>query len=130
MLSIAPFLAVQQCIYDVLKNGAAKSSLGNNVTTFLACGAFAGTLAQTVCRNRLSPSMQWPVTYGPESSMGFAILGLNDKGSYNINLGFDSLDGGDSVEVTMLAAIVVVIVLFAGVSAVWRYRPCWPKCPL
>ena len=36
---------------------------------------------------------------------------------------FGSLGGGDSVEVTVTAAVVAVIILFTGVSAVWRYRP-------
>ena len=40
------------------------------------------------------------------------------------SMGFDILDGGDSVEVTVVAAIFAVIVLFAGVSTVWRYRSC------
>ena len=39
-----------------------------------------------------------------------------------ISIGFDSLDGGDYVEVTVVAAIVAVIVLFARVSTVRCYR--------
>ena len=46
------------------------------------------------------------------------------------SMGFDNLDGGDSVEVTVVAPIVAVIVLFAGVSTVWRYRSCWPILPM
>ena len=40
------------------------------------------------------------------------------------SMGFGCLGGGDSVEVTVVAAIVAVIVLFAGVSAAWRCRSC------
>eukprot|EP00794_Sanderia_malayensis_P015814 gene15814-17409_t len=48
LISIAPFLAIQQCLYDVAKNFATSSVLiGNNVSTFLVCGALAGTIAQT-----------------------------------------------------------------------------------
>ncbi len=47
-MSIAPFLAVQQCLYDVVKNVAINSQFGSNVSTFLLCGALAGTVAQTV----------------------------------------------------------------------------------
>ena len=49
-MSIAPFLAIQQCVYDVLKNVIIQGAFSTtNVSTFLVCGAFAGTLAQTVC---------------------------------------------------------------------------------
>ena len=61
----------------------------------------------------------------------FTILPLflqSDNIAYEItepnSMGFDSLGGGDSVEVTVVAAIVAVIVLFAGVSIVWRYHSC------
>ncbi|XP_065067634.1 uncharacterized protein LOC135693173 isoform X1 [Rhopilema esculentum] len=47
LVSIAPFLAIQQCVYDVLKNSSVTTIFGNNVSTFLACGALAGTVAQT-----------------------------------------------------------------------------------
>ena len=50
LVSIAPFLAIQQCVYDVLKNVVIHSAFSTtSVPTFLVCGAFAGTLAQTVC---------------------------------------------------------------------------------
>jgi len=48
LVSIAPFLAIQQCVYDVLKNVIIQGAFSTtNVSTFLVCGAFAGTLAQT-----------------------------------------------------------------------------------
>eukprot|EP00111_Clytia_hemisphaerica_P004439 TCONS_00012687-protein len=47
LVSIAPFLGLQQCSYDVLKLYAVKR-YSESHTTFLMCGAFAGMFAQTV----------------------------------------------------------------------------------
>ena len=48
LISIAPFLGVQQCMYDVLKLYALNSKYGTDPLTFLCCGALAGMVAQTV----------------------------------------------------------------------------------
>ena len=47
LLSIAPFLGLQQCSYDILKLYAVKH-YSESSSTFLICGAFAGMGAQTV----------------------------------------------------------------------------------
>lgn len=49
LLSIAPFIGVQQCVYDVVKLKALDSAVVEpEAFTFLCCGAFAGMTAQTV----------------------------------------------------------------------------------
>ena len=63
LVSIAPFLAIQQCVYDVLKNIVVNGFVVTpNVSTFLICGAFAGTLAQTVSTFRLKLLIQLILT--------------------------------------------------------------------
>ena len=47
LISIAPFLGLQQCSYDVLKLYALQHTTGST-STFLMCGALAGMTAQTV----------------------------------------------------------------------------------
>ena len=49
---------------------------------------------------------------------------------YQDSTSFDSFGGGDSVEVIVVAAVVAVIVILAGISTIWRYRSCWPEPPM
>lgn len=48
LLAIAPFMAVQQSSYDVLKQQAIEHSLEPSATLFFTCGSLAGGIAQTV----------------------------------------------------------------------------------
>ena len=48
-LSIAPFVAIQQITYDLLKFKAETLSLEPSVPLFIGCGSLAGVAAQTVC---------------------------------------------------------------------------------
>ncbi|XP_032236106.1 mitochondrial adenine nucleotide transporter ADNT1 [Nematostella vectensis] len=48
LVSIAPFLGVQQSVYDIMKLRALDSAFAANSGTFLVCGAIAGMIAQTV----------------------------------------------------------------------------------
>lgn len=49
LLAIAPFVAIQQITYDLLKHRASAMHIEPGVWLFLACGSLAGTAAQTVC---------------------------------------------------------------------------------
>ena len=48
LLAIAPFMAVQQSCYDVLKQQAMNHNFEPSATLFLLCGSVAGGVAQTV----------------------------------------------------------------------------------
>jgi hypothetical protein len=48
LLAIAPFMAVQQASYDVLKQQATKLQLEPSAPLFFVCGSVAGGIAQTV----------------------------------------------------------------------------------
>lgn len=48
LMAIAPFMAVQQSSYDVLKQQAIKQELEPSVPLFFVCGSIAGGVAQTV----------------------------------------------------------------------------------
>lgn len=48
LLAIAPFMAVQQSSYDILKQQAIKHQLEASVLLFFTCGSVAGGIAQTV----------------------------------------------------------------------------------
>lgn len=48
LLAIAPFMAVQQASYDVLKQQALLYQFQPSPTLFFACGSVAGAAAQTV----------------------------------------------------------------------------------
>ena len=48
LLAIAPFLAVQQSSYDVLKHQATVMGMSPSPWLFLSCGSIAGITAQTV----------------------------------------------------------------------------------
>lgn len=49
LLAIAPFMAIQQSSYDVLKYQASLQGLQPTAFLFLTCGSIAGATAQTVC---------------------------------------------------------------------------------
>ena len=53
LLAIAPFMAVQQSSYDVLKHLAIKRDMEATPTLFFACGSSAGAIAQTVSISKL-----------------------------------------------------------------------------
>ena len=48
LLAIAPFMAIQQSSYDVLKQQAIKHELEPTASLFFICGSIAGGVAQTV----------------------------------------------------------------------------------
>lgn len=48
LLAIAPFMAVQQSSYDVLKQQAIGRNLEPSASLFFVCGSIAGGIAQTV----------------------------------------------------------------------------------
>jgi len=48
LLAIAPFMAVQQSSYDVLKDQAIKNKFEPSAPLFFVCGSAAGAMAQTV----------------------------------------------------------------------------------
>ena len=48
LLAIAPFMAVQQSSYDILKQQAIKNQLEPSALLFFTCGSVAGGIAQTV----------------------------------------------------------------------------------
>lgn len=48
LLAIAPFMAVQQATYDVLKQEALEHNFQASPALFFACGSIAGAAAQTV----------------------------------------------------------------------------------
>ena len=48
LLAIAPFMAVQQSSYDVLKQQAVNNNMKPSATLFFICGSVAGGIAQTV----------------------------------------------------------------------------------
>ena len=48
LLAIAPFMAIQQSTYDVLKQQAIQHQLEPSAPLFLVCGSIAGGMAQTV----------------------------------------------------------------------------------
>ena len=48
LLAIAPFMAIQQSTYDVLKQQAIQYQLEPSAPLFLICGSIAGGVAQTV----------------------------------------------------------------------------------
>ena len=48
LLAIAPFMAVQQSCYDVLKQQAINHKLEPSAPLFFLCGSVAGGVAQTV----------------------------------------------------------------------------------
>lgn len=52
LLAIAPFMAVQQSSYDVLKQQAVRHNFEPSATLFLLCGGAAGAMAQTVSRQK------------------------------------------------------------------------------
>ena len=49
LMAIAPFVAIQQVTYDLLKYKAGAMHMEPTVMLFLVCGSIAGVLAQTVC---------------------------------------------------------------------------------
>lgn len=49
LLAIAPFMAVQQSSYDVLKTKAISLDIKPSASLFFICGSIAGAAAQTVC---------------------------------------------------------------------------------
>ena len=48
LLAIAPFMAVQQATYDVIKHKATSRRFQPSPLLFLLCGSVAGATAQTV----------------------------------------------------------------------------------
>lgn len=56
--SVAPFLAIQQCLYDISKLTVSDTSYGKHPATFIACGALSGAVAQTVSNNTLKFAQQ------------------------------------------------------------------------
>jgi solute carrier family 25 phosphate transporter 23/24/25/41 len=50
IVSIAPFVAIQQVTYDLLKYKAGNMSMEPSVLLFVGCGSAAGVAAQTVCK--------------------------------------------------------------------------------
>lgn len=48
LVAIAPFMAVQQSSYDVLKHQATNYGYAKTPLLFLTCGSIAGATAQTV----------------------------------------------------------------------------------
>jgi len=49
LISLAPFIGIQQSLYDYLKIHVEESgTIAKSPALFLACGAFAGTVAQTI----------------------------------------------------------------------------------
>ena len=48
ILAIAPFIALQQVTYDMLKQKATERSIQPSVMLFLVCGGLSGIAAQTV----------------------------------------------------------------------------------
>lgn len=48
LVAIAPFMAIQQSSYDVLKQQAVHRNFEPSATLFLVCGSAAGAMAQTV----------------------------------------------------------------------------------
>lgn len=48
LTAIAPFMAVQQVVYDILKQQSIKNSIAPTATLFFLCGSAAGAAAQTV----------------------------------------------------------------------------------
>ncbi len=48
LLAIAPFMAVQQSSYDVLKKKAMDHNMEPSAPLFFVCGSLAGVFAQTV----------------------------------------------------------------------------------
>lgn len=48
LLAIAPFMAVQQASYDVLKNEAMSRQMEPTPLLFFVCGSIAGAAAQSV----------------------------------------------------------------------------------
>ena len=49
LMAIAPFVAIQQISYDLLKYKAGSMQMEPSVMLFLGCGSIAGATAQTVC---------------------------------------------------------------------------------
>ena len=66
------------------------------------------------------------MTTHPHKTKINQINNICELGTLNRQHGRGVLSGGDSGEGTVAAAVVVVIVLSAGVSAGQHYRPCWP----
>ena len=48
LTAIAPFMAVQQVVYDILKQRSIEKSIAPTATLFFLCGSAAGAAAQTV----------------------------------------------------------------------------------
>lgn len=48
LIAIAPFVAMQQITYDLLKYEASTMNIEPSVWLFLSCGSLAGVAAQTV----------------------------------------------------------------------------------
>ena len=48
LTAIAPFMAVQQVVYDILKQRSIENSIAPTATLFFLCGSAAGAAAQTV----------------------------------------------------------------------------------
>ena len=53
LLAIAPFMAVQQSSYDVLKDQSTRMNFEPSAPLFFACGSAAGAMAQTVSSDSL-----------------------------------------------------------------------------
>ena len=54
LTAIAPFMGVQQVVYDLLKQRSVQNSITPSATLFLVCGSIAGATAQTVkCYNHM-----------------------------------------------------------------------------
>ena len=52
LVAIAPFMAVQQSSYDVLKDRATRRNFGPSAALFFVCGSAAGAMAQTVSNSK------------------------------------------------------------------------------
>lgn len=76
LVSIAPFLGIQQSAYDVMKLHALKSQFGANPSTFLVCGGLAGMLAQTVVHPLDVVRRQMQVERGTENITRTSISAL------------------------------------------------------
>lgn len=48
LVAIAPFMAVQQVVYDILKQRSIQSNIAPSAMLFFLCGSAAGATAQTV----------------------------------------------------------------------------------
>ena len=64
LLAIAPFMAVQQSSYDVLKQQAINHHLEPSASLFFLCGSIAGGIAQTVSTIIMAEQVKLAETHG------------------------------------------------------------------